>query len=119
MPGYLVEMLLKGLYLPEIYRRFSAIQQNTIFIESIARCGKGNTQQNLRQNVQPNIQQTHKENNKRKFKFKINVSKWQQKLLLLCPLKKKKTDLRKFRATRQNANKSDRFVLLISKPYQQ
>ena len=51
MPGYLVEMLLKGLYLPEIYRRFSAIQQNTIFIESIARCGKGNTQQNLRQNV--------------------------------------------------------------------
>ena len=42
MPGYLVEMLLKGLYLPEIYRRFSAIQQNTIFIESIARCGKGN-----------------------------------------------------------------------------
>ena len=63
MPGYLVEMLLKGLYLPEIYRRFSAIQQNTIFIESIARCGKGNTQQNLRQNVQPNIQQNLKENN--------------------------------------------------------
>ena len=56
----IVEMLLKGLYLPEIYRRFSAIQQNTIFIESIARCGKGNTQQNLRQNVQPNIQQTLK-----------------------------------------------------------
>ena len=69
MPGYLVEMLLKGLYLPEIYRRFSAIQQNTIFIESIARCGKGNTQQNLRQNVEPNIHQTlKKNNNKRKFK---------------------------------------------------
>ena len=83
MPGYLVEMLLKGLYLPEIYRRFSAIQQNTIFIESIARCGKGNTQQNLRQNVQPNIQQTLKENNERKFEFKINMSKYQQKLLLL------------------------------------
>ena len=69
MQGYLVEMLLKGLYLPEIYRRFSAIQQNTIFIESIARCGKGNTQQNLRQNVQLNIHQTPKASNKRKFKL--------------------------------------------------
>ena len=117
MPGYLVEMLLKGLYLPEIYRRFSAIQQNTIFIESIARCGKGNTQQNLRQNVEPNIHQTHKKNNKRKFKFEINTSKYQQKLLLLCPLKKKERNLRKFKATRQNANKSDRCVLSINKPY--
>ena len=99
MPGYLVEILLKGLYLPEIYRRFSAIQQNTIFIESIARCGKGNTQQNLRQNVQPNIQQTLKENNERKFEFKINMSKYQQKLLLLCPLKKKEKNLRKLKAT--------------------
>ena len=119
MPGYLVEMLLKGLYLPEIYRRFSAIQQNTIFIESIARCGKGNTQQNLRQNVEPNIHQTHKKNNKRKFKFEINTSKYQQKLLLLCPLKKKEKNLRKFRATRQNANKSDCCVLSINKQYQQ
>ena len=57
MPGYLVEMLLKGLYLPEIYRRFSAIQQNTIFIESIARCGKGNTRQNIQENIQQNIKQ--------------------------------------------------------------
>ena len=112
-------MLLKGLYLPEIYRRFSAIQQNTIFIESIARCGKGNTQQNLRQNVEPNIQQTLKENNKRKFKFEINTSKYQQKLLLLCPLKKKEKNLRKFRATRENENKSGRCVLSINKQYQQ
>ena len=117
MPGYLVEMLLKGLYLPEIYRRFSAIQQNTIFIESIARCGKGNTQQNLRQNIQPNIQQTLKESNKSKFTFKINPSKYQQKLLLLCPLKKKEKNLSKFRATRQNANKKDRCVLSMNKPY--
>ena len=98
MPGYLVEMLLKGLYLPEIYRRFSAIQQNTIFIESIARCGKGNTQQNLRQNVEPNIHQTLKKNNKRKFKFEINTSKYQRKLLLLCPLKKKRKEFKKIQS---------------------
>ena len=85
---------------------FSAIQQNTIFIESIARCGKGNTQQNLRQNVQPNIQQTPKENNKRKFKFEINTSKYQQKLLLLCPLKKKEKNLRKLGQSRPTAGKA-------------
>ena len=37
---------------------FSAIQQNIIFIESIPRCGKGNTQQNIQQNIKHNIQQT-------------------------------------------------------------
>ena len=48
--------LFKELYFPEIYRQFSTIQQNIIFIESIARCGKGNTQENIQENIQQNIQ---------------------------------------------------------------
>ena len=54
--------LFKELYFPEIYRQFSTIQQNIIFIESIARCGKGNTQQNIQQNIQQNTQQNIKQN---------------------------------------------------------
>ena len=49
--------LFKELYFPEIYRQFSTIQQNIIFIESIARCGKGNTRQNIQENIQQNIKQ--------------------------------------------------------------
>ena len=63
--------LFKELYFPEIYRQFSTIQQNIIFIESIARCGKGNTQENIQENIQQDIQLNIQENIQQNIQKKI------------------------------------------------
>ena len=71
--------LFKELYFPEIYRQFSTIQQNIIFIESIARCGKGNTQENIQENIQQDIQLNIQENiqqNIQKFFFETSQTQY-------------------------------------------
>ena len=73
----------KELYFPEIYRQFSTIQQNIIFIESIARCGKGNTQENIQENIQQDIQLNIQENIQQNIKKK-NILKHHRHNILQC-----------------------------------
>ena len=75
--------LFKELYFPEIYRQFSTIQQNIIFIESIARCGKGNTQENIQENIQQDIQLNIQENIQQNIQKK-NILKHHRHNILQC-----------------------------------